>query len=159
MSARSRVPAHRRGGDEPVRFAARELQRYLHRMTGFPVAVRPAERYRPDIPGVWVGTGAHFRPSPSPAPADAFDDGLTVLAGAGHARVSGVNSRSVVFAAYRWLEALGCRWLRPGPDGERVPAVADPLALQLDVRETPSYRHRGQLPAPPPRRGPPRENT
>lgn len=35
--------------------------------------------------------------------------------------LSGVDTAGTVYAAYEFLERLGCRWYAPGPDGEVVP--------------------------------------
>lgn len=139
------MTVYRLGKDTPVRFAASELRRYLSRMTGRRVKTRSAASYRPDIKGIWVGTSDAFG---SLAAADMaprehpFDDAVFVSARAGHAVVAGVNARSVVFAAYRYLEELGCRWLRPGRQGERVPRRSNALSQRVTIAETPSTRHR-----------------
>ncbi len=119
-----------------VGFAARELRRYLAQMTGAAVEIVAARAYRPELPGIWLGT-ARFGVA-----ADARADTIRVAARGGHATLSGANPRAVLFAAYRFLEALGCRWLRPGREGERVPAGVDLAAAALDLRETPSAAHR-----------------
>lgn len=54
--------------------------------------------------------------------------------------VAGVNHRSVLLAAYRYLAELGCRWVRPGADGEYLPRT---LNRAVRLCEVPSYRHRG----------------
>ena len=136
---------YRIGTEEPVRFAARETARYLRRMTGASVRTRPAKAYRPGAPGVWVGDASAFAGlprMPRPRDMDARTDAVWIRAGKGHAVVTGSNARSVLSAAYRYLEALGCRWLRPGRGGERVPSRRDPLARRVDIREAASYPHR-----------------
>ena len=139
------VTVYRLGKDRPVQFAASELRRYLSRMTGRPVRTRVAASYRADTAGVWVGTAEAFG---SAVPADfakrehPFDDAVFVRARAGKVVVAGVNARSVVFAAYRYLEELGCRWLRPGKQGERVPHRPRALARRIAISEAPTSRHR-----------------
>lgn len=56
--------------------------------------------------------------------------------------IAGSNPRSVLFATYRFLEACGCRWIRPGKDGDYVPsrAVNDLTARFADKAV---YRFRG----------------
>ncbi len=138
------VTVYRRN-DRPLQFAASELRRYLSRITGRKVKARSAASYRPNIKGIWVGTcdafgalaAAGMAPNEHP-----FDDAVFVSARAGHAVVTGVNSRSVVFAAYRYLEELGCRWFRPGRQGERVPRRPNALSQRVTIAETPSTRHR-----------------
>lgn len=143
--ADSAITVYRLGKEAPVRFAASELKRYLKKMSGRTVNTRAAASYGAGAKGVWVGTADAF---PGVVPArlttreHPFDDAVSVSARGGHVVVAGVNPRSVVFAAYRYLEELGCRWLRPGRDGERVPSRANPLAKPVAVAEAPSYRHR-----------------
>ena len=106
---------------------------------------RAAASYCATKKGIWVGMMHAFRGIVAPSLAEhkhPFDDAIFVSARDGHAVVAGVNARSVVFAAYRYLEELGCRWLRPGKDGERVPRRANPLAKSTLLQEAPSYRHR-----------------
>jgi hypothetical protein len=135
----------RLGGDPAVAFAAMELQKYLRRMTGAAVGVSCHERYEPTAGGLWLGLGSGFGdavPESVRWPADGPDDALYVRSCAGQVILAGRNPRSVLFAAYRWLESLGCRWLRPGRDGERVPRVNDPLTVPVELEEIPSTRHR-----------------
>jgi len=139
------ITVHYLSREEPLRFAARELKRYLKAMTGRTVRSRAESSYQPGAAGVWVGrmdafphvVSARLITNPHP-----FDDAIFVTARDGHAVVAGVNPRSVLFAAYRYLEELGCRWFRPGRAGERVPHAIDPLAVRVALEESPSYRHR-----------------
>ena len=139
------ITVYRLGKEAPVQFAAGELKRYLKKMTGRTVGTRAVASYRPDAKGIWVGVASAF---PGVAPASVtecnhpFDDAVYVRGSRRHVTVTGVNPRSVLFAAYRYLEELGCRWLRPGRDGERVPRRADPLGRRVAIQEAPSYRHR-----------------
>ena len=56
--------------------------------------------------------------------------------------IAGSNPRSVLMAVYRFLEASGCRWIRPGPDGDYVPSRSiDNLSVQL--KDKAAYRFRG----------------
>lgn len=67
---------------------------------------------------------------------------IKIKDGAGH--ICGSNKRSVLFAVYKALEALGCRWVRPSSDGEFIPEKklgACDFCIELDY--TPSYLHRG----------------
>jgi hypothetical protein len=148
------MPVHvfRLNDDQPVRFAAAELQRYLKKMSGQALPVRRASSYAPGTKGLWLGTadafgsrapgGGGWGPARLRPPADPCADGVFVSADRGHAVITGPNGRSVLFAAYRYLEELGCRWLRPGRLGEHVPCLKDPWLAPVRVRETPSTRYR-----------------
>lgn len=135
-----KIRLYQLGRQAPVGFAARELQRYLEWMTGESVEVARAATYTPGEAGIWLGVASRF--PAGVAPRDGADDSIRVVARDGHVLLAGANPRAVLFAAYRWLEMLGCRWFRPGRDGERVPRVPDPLARPADLAETPSARHR-----------------
>ena len=133
------------GRDEPVRFAASEISRYLRRMTGAPVRVSASRSYAPDQRGIWIGLASHFSPAAPDAArssADPLCDRVFIAAARGHVVIAGANPRSVLFAAYRYLEVLGCRWLRPGRDGERVPRVRSPFRKTFTVSEEPSTKLR-----------------
>jgi hypothetical protein len=127
---------------EPVAYAAEELRTYLAEMTDEAVDVVEADGFDPATTGLWVGEASSIPDAEPPSVDDpAFDDAISVHTEGRTGIVSGVNPRSVLLAAYRYLREQGCRWIRPGPDGEIVPSV-DVLA-DVTVDETASYRHRG----------------
>jgi len=72
-----------------------------------------------------------------------LDDEILIDINDGQGLISGANHRAVLIAAYRFMRELGCRWLRPGDDGEIIPKrTLDKAALNVSVRETPSTRYR-----------------
>lgn len=123
-------------------YAAEELSSYLAELTGREVERREHEAYDADADGLWVGTAdAIDDADPPDVEAPALDDALHVEADGARGFVAGNVPRATLLAAYRYLREQGCRWLRPGEDGERVPDRDDLDAVS--VRETPDYRHRG----------------
>jgi len=133
--------------DHPtIRFAAAELQRYLARATGQPVDVLDGGSIGRETPALWLGLAQSFPGAallPAAAHADVrFDDAIGIAAEAGNGIICGSNPRSVLLAVYRYLHMLGCRWVRPGADGEYIPAV-DLAQANVHLAEAPSYRHRG----------------
>lgn len=78
----------------------------------------------------------------SPVGGNPFDDEIIIDIQDGSGIIAGANPRSCLLAVYRLLREAGCRFLRPGPDGELIPSV-DWSRLSVHVSEKPSYRHRG----------------
>jgi hypothetical protein len=134
---------YRLSDEEPIRLAAAELRKYLRRATGAMVHIRARAHYEENSPGLWVGLFTAFsgrivqRSSGHP-----FDDEIAIEVSGRNGIVAGVYPRSVLIAAYRYLTELGCRWARPGKDGEYIPSVAMPLERTISIHETASYRHR-----------------
>ncbi len=114
-------------------------------MTGQAMTVQTHAAYRADIPALWIGLNASLPAEAvgrTPPVRDArFDDAVAIRTHGANGTISGNNPRSVLLAVYRYLRALGCRWVRPGVDGELLPSV-DLAASAVDLVETPSYRHR-----------------
>lgn len=131
---------YRLGDDAPVRLAAKDLARCLRAMTGAPMRVRWARTFREDRPGIYVGLGFTGINAPK---ADRWDDALLIKSVGDSLVLTGSNGRSVLFAAYRWLEALGARWVRPGKDGEYLPKIEAPKLTGWNIREKAANRHRG----------------
>ncbi|MHB9132357.1 MAG: DUF4838 domain-containing protein [Armatimonadota bacterium] len=131
--------------DAPVRLAAKELARCLRAMTGTRVAVRPAKRFSTKRGGIYVGLPGHARRELGATAClpDDWDDALLVRSYGASLLLTGANPRSILFSAYRWLEALGARWIRPGKDGEHLPAIDMPALTGWDLTEQPAQRHRG----------------
>ena len=136
----SKIVIRASGTDPTVLFAANELGRYLKLVTDREVTIDDCAD--PAIPGVLsVGLIASFPRLTQPAVADpSLDDAISIDVKDKGGIIAGINPRSVLIAVYRYLTEIGCRWVRPGPDGEHLPGL-DSLP-DVRVEETPSYRHR-----------------
>jgi hypothetical protein len=124
-----------------VSFAAAELQKYLQRMdtsAQFPVEQGVPTRAKAIHLGLCQELGIPVPETVNPA----LDDYLYVEIQSGQGIIAGSNPRSVLMAVYRFLEKAGCRFIRPGKDGEYIPAV-DVSSLGVSIASKPSYRHRG----------------
>ncbi|MCC6446260.1 MAG: DUF4838 domain-containing protein [Armatimonadetes bacterium] len=134
------------GSDPVVGFAAEELGRYLSRVTGQAPEMCGAQACAlEDREGLWLGTfeafGPDFRAWPG-ASVPAWDDALYIEAEGAQGIIAGSNSRAVLLAVYRYLTELGCRWVRPGGEGECLPPV-EIAHTEVRVVEAASNRHRG----------------
>ncbi len=128
------------GDNVTVEFAASELAKYLRVMTGITPSV--VNSSAPGSDGLRIGLLASFPELRTPSVSDPYlDDAITISVDGGSGVIAGINSRSVLIAVYRYLTEQGCRWLRPGADGEYIPTVDTLHAVHIS--ETPSYRHRG----------------
>lgn len=116
--------------DTVIRFAQNELSRYRTLMGA-------AQEATP----IQVGLFEDLLPGRS-RPDHPFDDEIVIDVQNGSGLVAGANPRSCLLAVYRLLREAGCRFLRPGPDGELVPQN-DWRYLTVRIDEKPSYRHRG----------------
>jgi len=137
------------GDAQPIQFAASELASYIQRICpGTACDARPAESYDANEPTtLWLGTfdalsntGA-TRPWPTVDDPE-MDDAIAIDVTGGAGIIAGANARSVLLATYRFLSECGCRWIRPGPEGEIVPQ-RPLIELSASIQETPAYRHRG----------------
>lgn len=117
------------GGQRAVKFAAEELRRYLE-MTGAEGAGE-----------IHVGQLSAFAAEPLMVENPEWDDAVDIQVKNAGGHVAGVNPRSVLLAVYRYLTEIGCRWVRPGPDGEFIPKLES--LPDVSLREVASYRHRG----------------
>lgn len=134
------ITVYRVGDEAPVRLAAKDMARCLRVMTGARVQVRGVKAFRADRPGIYVGLGFSGIRAPK---ADRWDDTLLITSVGDSLVLTGSNGRSVLFAAYRWLEQLGARWVRPGKDGEYLPKIEAPALSGWEIREKAANRHRG----------------
>ncbi len=123
---------------DPVQFAASEVARYLQ----FLLPERQSSKQQDASETIRVGTAESIPVVDIPHVDDErFEDVVHVdVDENGHGVIVGNTDRAVLQAAYRYLRELGCRWVRPGPDGEVIPDLAALPAVSLT--ETPAYRHR-----------------
>jgi hypothetical protein len=123
--------------DHPtIQYAAAELARCLGRTMGKEIEAGCCGE------GIRLGLMSEFPEVQPPKVADpVLDDAIFIHVTGGVGIIAGINPRSVLLAVYRYLTELGCRWVRPGSDGEYIPHL-DHL-IDVEISETPSYRHRG----------------
>jgi len=139
------IPIHLVGVNAVVRFAAEDLARYLGRMTGIKHNVTAAADITTPVDGIYLGTvddlselDVHTLCEESE-----LDDTIVLKTLGEKLFITGSNSRSVLFATYRYLELLGVEWLWPGEDGEVLPEIERARTDGFDLNEKASYRHRG----------------
>jgi len=125
-------------GDHPtISFAASELVRLLKEMDSHAVLdVRKYPIYDRNVKNaIWVGFDGSVEKS--------ADDRIFISVTNCDGIISGSNERSVLIAVYRFMYELGCRYLRPGKDGEKIPKRALTYTdITVTIDETASYRHR-----------------
>ncbi|MBI4025884.1 MAG: DUF4838 domain-containing protein [Verrucomicrobia bacterium] len=100
------LPKH---SDRVMRFAARELRRYLGAIGGAPPLLKEMGEQGPPVaePAILLVAGD------MPAK-DKAVDGYTIQTRGRQLLLGGRNSRSVLYAVYDLLESLGCRFVEPG---------------------------------------------
>ncbi len=132
------VSIARIGNGATVKFAAEELSRLLTAMdcTAF-ADIRiydSRDEARSDL--IFVGLDGSCE-------ANKDDDAVYIDVKNGAGIITGANERSVLIAVYRFAFELGCRFLRPGKAGEKIPSKKlSPELLTVKVDEKASYRHR-----------------
>lgn len=125
-------------------FAGQELERYLRLVSGTTVVHMPRRGHAPEPDTLWIGCFDDFHQLEHPNSENPqLDDAIVVQVEQRQGIISGTNPRAVLIAVYRYLTELGCRWVRPGEDGQHLPIIDDPLARTVSVVESPFYRHRG----------------
>ncbi len=129
------------GTSETVEFALDELRRYLYKIDEtVDVEVFCYDAYNPSRKDViWLMADPTFAPEvPDPSMDDAFRIKINNNAGV----IAGTNPISVLIGVYSLLKKLGCKWIRPGRDGEIIEKkVLSPF--NFDYEEKASYRFRG----------------
>ncbi len=125
---------------ETLMFAAGELAKYLRLLSDTPVTctIGVVSKVNPsEITLGLYGNGLGV----SPSNAHPFDDAVTVDIINGKGFIAGINERSVLLGVYRFLQELGCRWVRPGIYGEYVPRI-DITKATVHLEKKASFRHR-----------------
>ncbi|HPT63207.1 MAG TPA: DUF4838 domain-containing protein [Candidatus Atribacteria bacterium] len=134
------------GSEKAVEFAADELKKYLQRILGkdTSVVLEKKENFNQAVKDViWVGTSEKFHSDLGlEVQNPELDDAIAIEVEDGSGIISGVNPRSVLLGVYRFLTEIGCRWVRPGLDGEILPSRESP-DFTVQIKERASHRHRG----------------
>lgn len=93
-----------------LQFAEYELKRYCAEMGISPEITLATDEKQFDK--------THFRQFDAE-----LDDAFSVSVKAGKGTIVGTNCRAVLLGVYHFLKMQGCRFMRPGKDGEHVPCV------------------------------------
>lgn len=126
--------------NETICFAAQELKKYISKIDS---TIEPViKAYEPlGDKGIKLGLYEDFDFS-APEVEDAdYDDALTIDVKNLDGIIAGINYRSILFGVYKYLEALGVRWIRHGVNGEIIPQKSiEKTNVRLESQ--PSNRHR-----------------
>ena len=122
-----------------VDYAAEELKKYLRMM--MPECGDVVIAYNPlAADGFRLGLMQDFGLDVSDAPDVDLDDILYIDCDTKGGIIAGDNPRSVLLSVYEYFRQNGCRWLKPGVDGEYVP-MQDVVPVKYRYR--PLIRYRG----------------
>ncbi len=123
---------------ETLSYAAEELAKYWEMMDG--TVVQIVFEGAGDISlGLLVDLGVSEEGVTDPMLEDLIDVDVTAMKG----HIAGSNERSVLMGVYHFLKSAGCRWVRPGKDGEYIPKK-DLSTHSFRYRKKADYPFRGQ---------------
>jgi len=123
-----------------TRFAADEFCRLIKRMDTAANCTFVTEKGRDTLE---IGLSSS-RPIPT-VDDPTLDDAIAISVKDGCGYITGSNERSVLIAVYKFFEAAGVSYVRPGRDGERVPK-RDSAAISVTLTEKAAARYRGICP-------------
>ncbi len=132
------------GDNKTITFAVEEMVSCLKKMDPkLVIDVLQTEKLEVDFPQIiWVGLDDTVADKVPAVEVAHLDDAIAIDVQDGSGFITGSNERSVLLAVYRFLRALGCAWVRPGQEGERIPhKVIEHVSVH--ICEAASYRHRG----------------
>lgn len=130
--------------NETVQYAASELQKYITRMSRGQLVPQivydeTADRENAIVLGLLEDLGLDTSDLFDPFIEDILD--IDVKNGVGY--ITGSNPRSILMAVYKYCHSAGCRFLRPGPDGDYVPQT-DVLHHSFRYRKKADQPFRGE---------------
>ncbi len=126
------------GDNTTVKYAATELRRLLRAMDSSKIIeIREYDERDTSLESIiWVGLDGSCE-------ANKLDDAIYIDIKDGNGIITGANERSVLMGVYRFMYELGCRFLRPGKGGEKIPEkTLENEEINAFVDEKASYRHR-----------------
>lgn len=127
---------------EPVNkvtlFAGRELKKYLDKMAGeFTVGLCTGKFPKGKRKILLKADASCFSVKDAE-----LDDAYKIDVKNGEGVITASNPRAVLLGVYRLLTEAGCRFIRPGENGEVIPNL--PLSeLSVSLCDSASFRHRG----------------
>ena len=127
---------------ETIRYAANELNKYLLMMDpSLSVEIVCSDKPMPDT--IKLGLVSDLSLSADEVCDPMIDDLIDVDVNKFDGYISGSNDRSVLMGVYKYLKSCGCRWVRPGKEGEYIPR-ADIKSHSFTYRKKADFPFRGQ---------------
>ncbi len=132
---------------ETFQYAAEELKKYITELSRGNLTAQIHYGTAPTLPAasgtIVLGTleelGLDCSDLTDPVMEDIID--VDITNGTGY--IAGSNPRSILMGVYRYCESAGCRYLRPGPDGDYIPE-ADLTTHAYSYRKKADYPFRGE---------------
>ncbi len=125
---------------ETVTYAAEELKKYLDMMNSDFSAEITLDKSEE---GIALGLLSDLSLDTYDVNDAMIDDVVDVKIDSLRGYIAGSNERSILFGVYKYLKSAGCRWVRPGNDGEYIPK-ADMKNHSFTFRKKADYPFRGQ---------------
>jgi len=122
--------------EEPIVFAAQELQRYVKEMSG---AELPIVRGLSKNPAIVLAIRS-LQPDNKVSEDPREEDHYRLSVDAGKLRIEGASPRAVLFGVYDILQRLGCGWCVPGDDTVPKKDTLKLPPVQVDTRPVFQYR-------------------
>lgn len=141
MQVKNHMASLEKIGDDEL-LAASELQSILEKISGakLPI-VRVKDAKIPEGKVVLIGTELARKQGLDDRIQKLDRDGLIALAKGDALMLTGRRARGTLFAAYEFLESLGCRWVMPGEFGELYPSLKS-VTTAIDTLQNPSHSER-----------------
>ncbi len=124
-----------------LRYAAEELAKYWEMMVGEKPSVSYAETSEAD--SISIGLLSDLGRPEDEVKDPVLEDLIDLSVEKGRGFIAGSNPRSALMGVYRFLRAAGCRFIRPGKDGEFIPK-ADLAAFSFTYHKKADHIFRGE---------------
>ena len=133
--------AKRVGDDEKL--AAEEIQTYIEKISGAKLQIVNLKKDEkiPDAPAILLGSELAAKAGFGKEIHKLDKDGIFLKTSGNKLIISGKRARGTLYAAYDFLESLGCRWVMPGDFGELLPSTKN-ITTNIDKSENPSNSQR-----------------
>jgi len=129
--------------NETLEYAADELKKYITAMSRGKILPKVTESTEADE-GITLALLSELSLDESDLDDPFIDDIIDIDISDGVGYIAGSNERSILMGVYKYCASLGCRYLRPGPDGDYIPK-ADVMHHAFKYRKKADYPIRGEI--------------
>ena len=127
--------------NETLRYAAEELAKYWETMAGESPVITFGKA--PEADAICLGLLSDLGRPEDEVKDPVLEDLIDLCVECGKGFIAGSNPRSVLMGVYRFLRSAGCRFIRPGKDGEIIPK-ADLASFTFTYRKMADHIFRGE---------------